>query len=217
MKFYFFIICNFIILLISAQDFDPTNPDYELLKKTVIEKINIKRHQKSKVELINNTSLQLTSDYYIQMLRANKFENSSANKLRLNRKIKKFCKMNGYKNAFLDFHITNISCVNFKGREFYFDKDDTETSTHLFIGKKPTKKEKSDEKFKEMPIKPYSYDELADIISRIFISDEGYFKLLNNGFDKFGFSLFVEKGSLYRHKIPNIKIILILGGNRITW
>ena len=76
-------------MLISAQDFDPTNPDYELLKNIVIEKINAKRHKKSKVELLSNTSLQLTSDFYIQMLRANKFENSSVNKLRLNKKIKK--------------------------------------------------------------------------------------------------------------------------------
>ncbi len=204
-------------MLISAQDFDPTNPDYELLKNIVIEKINAKRHKKSKVELLSNTSLQLTSDFYIQMLRANKFENSSVNKLRLNKKIKKKCKMNGYKNAFLDFHITNIACVNYKGKDFYFDKEDTETKPHLFEGKKPTKKERSDESLKITPLKLYTYNELAEVIAKVFINDEGAFKLLNNGFDKFGLSLSVEKNTLFRHKIPKIKIMLILGGNRITW
>ncbi|MES2761192.1 MAG: hypothetical protein V4677_03255 [Bacteroidota bacterium] len=201
----------------SAQDFDPVNPDYDLLKQLVLDKINNKRARKAKTILQNNAALQLTSDNYTQTLRASKFESTNENKLRINRKIKKACKFNGYKNAFVDYHITSINCVNFKGSKFYHDREDTDTKTHLFVGTRPTKKEKADEKFKAVPIKLYTYQELADLIAKQFISDEGSFKILNNGFDKYGFSLAVEQRTLFRHKLPKIKMIVIVGGNRITW
>lgn len=183
----------------------------------MLDKINNKRARKAKNTLKNNGALQLTSDNYTQTLRATKFESNTKNKTRINKKIKKSCKINGYKNAFIDYHITSIACINFKGKKFFFDKEDTETNTHLFIGDKPSKKEKEDEKFKSNPVKLYSYQELADLIAKQFISDEGTFKILNNGFDKFGFSLAVEQRSLFRTKIPKIKAIIIVGGNRITW
>lgn len=204
-------------LSLFSQDFDPVHPDYDLLKELVLEKINNKRARKIKTVLKNNASLQLTSDNYTQTLRATKFESNSNNKVRLNKKIKKACKYNGYRNAYVDYHITSINCVNYKGSKFYLDKEDTETSTHLFIGDRPTKKEKADEKFKSNPIKLFTYQELADLIAKQFISDEGTFKILNNGFDKFGFSLAVEQRTLFRNKLPKIKAIIIVGGNRITW
>ncbi len=183
----------------------------------MLEKINIKRARKVKTVLKNNAALQLTSDNYAQTLRASKFESNSNNRARINKKIKKACKFNGYRNAYVDYHIASVNCVNFKGSKFYLDREDTETNTHLFIGDRPTKKERADEKFKSNPIKLFTYQELADLIVKQFISDEGTFKILNNGFDKFGFSLAVEQRTLFRSKLPKIKAIIIVGGNRITW
>ncbi|MES2396350.1 MAG: hypothetical protein V4549_10125, partial [Bacteroidota bacterium] len=176
-----------------------------------------KRSRKSMSNLVNNASLQLTSDNYTTVLRANKFEKNAENKTRINKKFRKTCRFNGYKNGFIDYHIASVKCVNYRGSKFYLDKDDTETSTHLFVGKKPSKKEKEEKDFKAIPLKPYSYNELADILAKQFISDEGTFKILNNGYDKFGFSIAVEKRTLFRNKIPVIKAIIIVGGNRITW
>ncbi len=167
--------------------------------------------------LINNTPLQQTADNYTSILRANRLEKNVENKTRINKKFKKMCRINGYKNAFIDYHIASVKCMNYRSTKFYFYKDDTETSTHLFIGKKPTKKEREGKDFKEIPVKPYSYDELADILAKQFISDEASFKILNNGYDKFGFSIAVEKRTLFRNKLPVIKAIVIVGGNRITW
>ncbi|MBA2613819.1 MAG: hypothetical protein H0U95_17790 [Bacteroidetes bacterium] len=107
--------------------------------------------------------------------------------------------------------------MHFAGSKFYYDKEDTETTTHLFLGEKPSKKEKAEDNFKAYPVKLYSYQELAEAIARQFISDEGTFKILNNGFDKFGFSLAVENRTLFKNRLPKIKAIIIVGGNRITW
>lgn len=183
----------------------------------VIDKLNSKRAKKLKTALQVNAALQITSDNYTRTLRAAKLEATSENKLKINKKIKKACRLNGYRNAFVNYHITSINCVNFKGSKFYYDREDIDTKTHLFTGVRPTKKEKADEKFKAIPVKLYTYQELADLIVKQFISDEGIFKILNNGFDKFGFSLAVEQRTLFRHKLPKIKAIVIVGGNRITW
>lgn len=217
MKLQLFILVLLFTRFSYAQDFDPTKPDYDFLKQLVIEKLNQKRNKKAKTDLIINNALQETSDNYTKVLRASKLERNSENKIKISKKIKKNCTANGYKNAFIDYHITSIPCVNFKNTIFYFDSKDTETNYHLFIGNKPTKKEKADEKYKAVPIKLYTYQELADIIIKQFITDEGTFKILNNGFDKFGFSIAVEQKTLFRKKIPKIKVIIILGGNRITW
>jgi hypothetical protein len=202
---------------LSAQDFDPTKPNYDLLKQLVIEKLNQKRNRKSKINLIQHQALQTTSDNYTRKLRASKLEKNSSNEIRISKKLKKNCKANGYRNAFVDYHITSLPCVNSKGFKFYYDREDTETNTHLFMGNRPTKKEKEKDTYKSTPIKLFSYNELADLIAKQFMKDDGSFKILNNGFDKFGFSIAVEQSTLYRNRLPKIKIIIILGGNRITW
>jgi hypothetical protein len=183
----------------------------------VLEKINQKRARKAMPVLVNNAPLQTTSDNYTYTLRASRLEKNTENKDRIDKKFKKMCRLNGYKNGFIDYHIASVKCVKYSSSKFYFDKEDTETSTHLFVGKKPSKKEKEDGKFKAVPVKLYTYQELADILAKQFISDEGNFKILNNGYDKFGFSIAVEKRTLFRRKLPVIKAIIIVGGNRITW
>jgi hypothetical protein len=187
------------------------------LKELIVEKINEKRVRRGFKTLTTNTSLQITADNYTKALRAKKLERNLENKARINKKFKKNCRTNGYTNAFIDYHITSIPCIHLSGTKFYYDKEDTETPVHLFLGEKPTKKEKEKDGFKAYPAKLYSYQELANAIARQFISDEGSFKILNNGFDKFGFSLAVEQQTLFKNKLPKIKAIIIVGGNRITW
>lgn len=167
--------------------------------------------------LVSNSPLQVTADNYTAVLRASKFEKNTENKIRINKKFKKNCKRNGYKNGFIDYHIASVKCMNYRNSEFYFDKDDTETPTHLFVGKKPSKKEREEKDYKATPMKPYTYNELSEVLAKQFISDEASFKILNNGYDKFGFSIAVEKRTLFRNKVPVIKAIIIIGGNRITW
>lgn len=197
--------------------FDPTAPDYELLKELVLEKLNQKRTRRAYKILENNNALQITADNYTKVLRARKLEKNSENKTRINKKFKKNCRTNGYTNAFVDYHIASIPCIHLSGTKFYYDKEDTDTPIHLFLGEKPSKKEKSEDNFKAYPVKLYSYQELAEAIVRQFVGDEGTFKILNNGFDKFGFSLAVEQQTLFRNRLPKIKAIIIVGGKRITW
>lgn len=211
------ILILFICKSINAQNFDPVNPDYDLLKSLVIEKVNKKRVKKNKSVIIINEGLQVTAESYVAMYSSSKLQKSSYNNLRVGKKIKLYCKANGYDNAFMNYDIASVNCMNFGNSKFYYDKEDEDSSTHLFQGNKPTKKERLDPSFKKNEVKLYSYNELAELLVKQFINDEGNFKILNNGYDKYGFALSVERRTLYKNKIPKIKLILIMGGNRITW
>lgn len=217
MKKVILIFFSFLLFAVRGQTFDPTNPDEDLLKKLVLSKINAKRVKRKGKELVLNEALQQTADQYVATFRYQRFENSAENKRRFKKNIRKQARINGYKNAFVDFHIVSQNAMNYYGKQFYYDKDDTETSTHLFMGKKPSKKEKEEPGYKAVPVKTLTYDDLASIIARNFVRDDGYFSSLNNGFDKYGFALAVDGKTIHRNKIPKVKVILIVGGNRINW
>ena len=211
-----------IIILFSRFDsfcqvFDPTLPNEEYLKELVLQKINAKRLKRKGKELVLNSALQHTADQYISKHRYKKFENTADNKTYTGKRIKKAAKINGYKNAFIDFQIVAKNAMDYYGTRFYYDKDDSDYATHLFLGTKPTRKEKEEPGFKLIPMKNITYDELATQIARSFIRDDGYFNSLNNGYDKYGLALTVDAKTLYRRRIPVLKVILIVGGNRITW
>lgn len=217
MKTLFVIFFLVLSSIAEAQQFDPVSADETLLKELIIEKINAKRAKRKMKPITSDLALQQTSEEYIARYRYKKFESNSYNKQFIQKKIRKKCVINGYKNGFLDFQITTQNAMNYYGTSFYYDENDTESTTHLFLGNKPSKSEKEDPGFNPVYMKMYTYDELANFILRHFIKDDGYFTNLNNGYDKYGFSLTVDKKTVFRNRIPKIKAILILGGNRITW
>lgn len=197
--------------------FDPVNPDEGLLRELIMQKINAKREKRKLKPLTLHNALQQTAEQYIAQFRYTRFENNQENKKRLRKHIKKNCQAAGYKNAYLDFQIRAQHAMNYYGTHYYYDKEDTETSTHLFLVRRPGKTEKSKPGYKPVYMKTYTYDELATLIVRVFVRDDGFFSSLNNGYDKYGFALTVDKRTLYRNRIPQVKVLLILGGNRINW
>lgn len=205
------------VLYAEAQVFDPTDPNEAYLKELVIQKINAKRAKRKIKPLLLNDALQQTADQYIAQYRYTKFETNDINKRFMRKKVKKKCVANGYKNGFVDFQITAQNAMNYYGTTFYYDKEDTESQTHLFLGDKPSQAEKKEPEFKPVFMKTYTYDEVATLIVRSFIKDDGYFVNLNNGFENYGFSVAVDKRTMFRRRIPKLKMLLIVGGRRITW
>lgn len=203
--------------LLRAQDFDPAHPDYELLRSKVLDKLNERRTLRHRQGMSGHAVLQLTADQYTARLRATRLENTSDNRQRVHKKIRKNARLNGYKNAFIDFHIASLTAINYGGSRFYYDRLDEDTQIHLFEGKRPSKKEKEAPSYKAVPLRLYTYDQLAGLIVSRFSTDDGTFKSLNNGYDKIGISMAVEKNTLFRNKKPVLKIIVVLGGSRISW
>lgn len=201
-----------------AGVFDPLRPDYDQLNKLVIQYLNQKRAQKGKATLVANASLQKAAVSYTDKFVLRKFENSDENRMRISKKVKKACLANGFHSKLIDFSINTASAVNFYGRAYYLDREDSTSDLHLYVGnKKPSRKEKEQDNFKSIPIKQFTYEELAEVIAKKFMHDKGHFKTLNNAYDQIGISCVVEPRSLGGHKLPQIKAIIVVGGKLINW
>jgi hypothetical protein len=199
-------------------EFDAKNPNYNYLNKLVLECLNAKRAKRSASQLKFHAALQKTAEYYTDHFVLRKFESNAENKLRISKKIKKMCQQNGFTTRLTDFSINTCSAVNFYGSKFYYEQDDSTNSLHLYVGKKrPSKKEKEKEGFSSIPVKNFTYEELAEEIAKKFSRDRGHIKSLNKGYDQIGISCVVEPRSLGGRKLPKIKAIIIVGGKLINW
>ena len=140
-----------------------------------------------------------------------------ADEYKLRKQLALVCKQNGYTNHLQKVMIKFTRSVNYIKGELYYDKDDSETETHLFYGKKPAKYEMKLPGFKRVAVKAYTYGKLADIIARNFFNDNRIKNCLNRGYTDYGCSCYLESKTLNRRKIPIIKSVFILGGKRITF
>jgi hypothetical protein len=226
----FFVIVRFVIvpaicfILFSSFNvnvggdvFSVNQPDYNRLNTAIIEFINAKRAKKSGVNLESNDALQKTALYFTQTLRLTKFERLMNERRILKRKVSVQSWKNGYTNTMVDVNITFTEAIHFKGGDFYYDRSDTETNSHIFYGKKPGKKEKEEEGFKLRPVKDYTYEELAEQIAQDFLKDNRSSKALNEGYTNIGCSCSLEKNTVNRTRIPLLKAVFVLGGKRINF
>jgi hypothetical protein len=220
----FFIACSLCWSLFSAfkpksqtQTFDVNQPNYELLNSLIINYINDKRSEKQKQNLQENEALQKTAFYFTHQLRLKRIERMMDERRVLKRKVYLQSWKNGFQSSLVEVSITFNKAVNYEGGSFYFDGKDTETTAHLFYGKRPSKKEKADNDFKLKPIKDYTYSELAELIAENFLRDNRSIKVLNKGYSLIGCSTSLEKNTVNRNRLPLIKAVFILGGKRITW
>lgn len=201
-----------------ATEFDPLKPDYTLLNQLILEKINQKRAIKNKPSYILNEHLQKSADFYTQKYVLKKFENTSENKLFINKKVRKICRDNGYNPRLIDFSLNKFRAIKFFGKNYYYDKDDDKSPLHLYLGsEKPTKKEKKKDDFESKPLKLYNYEELAEIVAEKIMHDSGRNKALNGAYNQVGLSCVIEPKSIGRKKLPELKTMMIIGGKIITW
>jgi hypothetical protein len=201
-----------------SAEFNPLHPDYELLNQLVLEKINSKRAKKHATEIASHKVLGEVASFYTNTYVLRKFENSEDNRLFIKKKIRKICKAHGYDPRLTTFTINTLNAIRYTRRSYYYDKEENESELHLYYGDhKPTKKEKQAESYKPEAMKLYSYEEIANLIAEQLIKSSGRLKTLNTAYSQIGLSCAVEPRSIGGRKIPQLKIIMLLGGKIITW
>jgi len=201
----------------GGGDFDVYHPDYNYLNELVIEKINAKRQLRNEVLLARQSALDETALYLTRDLKLSRLQRLMSDRRVMQKKVALISWKKGYPNNLLMVIVTMNHAVNYDGGKFYFDKKDTETTSHLYYGDKPSKKEMEKPGFRLVPVKDFTYDQLAEMISHKFLIDKRSFKCLNAGYDLVGCSCIIEQRTLNHHKIPMIKAVFILGGKRINF
>ncbi len=206
------------ILNCPAQSaFNVFTPDVEQLNALVLQKINEKRLKRNALPLEVSKPLQQTAVYFTHNYKGSNFISLRSDRKKYLRKADLVSYKYGYTNTLLNVIISTSNGVDYKGGSFYYDKTDTETNSHLFYGKRPTKKEREAPNFKLYPVADLTYETLADRIADIFLRDRRSLKCLNAGYSLVGCSCKIEEKTLKRNKLPVIKAVFVLGGKRIDF
>jgi len=110
-----------------------------------------------------------------------------------------------------------ISLIDNYGKKFYYDKDGTIVQHNLYSGKKPIKNDDyNDEDYIEP--KPLSYFSEKVLVEKFLkeVKRKGMKLDLKRGLYSFvGLSVVIDENTLYRNRIPTIRIVVIFGARRL--
>ncbi|MCR9172170.1 MAG: hypothetical protein NXI10_06745 [bacterium] len=103
-----------------------------------------------------------------------------------------------------------VPLVDVMGNSFYYDPKGNAGGLNLYRGKSPKTKE---ERENQVPLRKYSQEELVEIFMRRM--DKKMLNSLRKGNIAFvGLSLELDKNSLYRTKIPTVRVVVVFGAKR---
>jgi hypothetical protein len=100
-------------------------------------------------------------------------------------------------------------------QRFFLDKNNDESSTHLYAGNKPTKKDRGVSGFEEpAPIEAKNLIQLKDAFMEQFKGRRGIESLLSKKFQRIGLAIDLEEKSIDVNARPYLHILVILTGKQ---
>lgn len=198
------------------EEFDPLNPDIELLNAAVYAYIQDGRKRSGrKMHEFSDEQYTLCKKF-IDFFVPDKFEHESDNIERFDKLTKKALKKMQFDKGISEVLSFNLRVVDFKGYNFYYLKTVHETELKLFKGSKPDIKDSAKlAELEKEPLKMYTYKKLAEHFYKNILKRK-YNKLVNSAnYSSIGIYFKIDPRTLHRNKIPEAAVILIFGANRL--
>jgi hypothetical protein len=167
--------------------------DSEFLNQTVFRLINEKRRKKGVDTLEYSAELNNVCRKYQDELEFRRFKNTPSIERKINKQLSSRTKKSG-----------------FKEQDFFIMKTETKSEFKLFYGKRPSKNAKNKTR-KE--VQPLNYFHFAKNILRK-LESENKKQLYAKSYNWGGLHLQWYYKSLNKRKIPEIKMIFLLGGHQ---
>tara|TARA_Y100000766_G_C18911154_1_gene608435 strand:- start:975 stop:1733 length:759 start_codon:yes stop_codon:yes gene_type:complete len=185
------------------------NLNNNLLNSIVLQLVNVKRRKKGLDTLTQTSALNKVSLKFQDKLELRRFSNSSSIERKINRTLYYKTKSAGFDGGLVIPVVGEFEALDYDGKsEFFYDKEDKETEFKLFYGKKPRKSELNP--FRK-EIKALDYYSFAKKILKK-LESENKKQLYSKSFKWGGLHLQWYYKTLNKRKIPQIKMIFILGG-----
>jgi hypothetical protein len=185
------------------------NTDHELLNQIVFQLINIERLRRKLDTLAFNTSLYQIARKSQSTLEFRTFNNPLKIQSKINRKLNEKAKKMGYKGGILVSLASQHNAIDYeKGKEFFHKKNDKTNKLGLYYG---TKKDLKNPSITVLKIPNYTYIEFASALLKNLSSKQKKI-LYNASYRDLGLQLNWYYKSLHKRKIPQIKLVTILGG-----
>ncbi|MBO72321.1 MAG: hypothetical protein CMD35_01770 [Flavobacteriales bacterium] len=189
---------------ISVRSFDNI-----LLNKTVFQLVNDKRRKKGLDSLRFNSALNKVSLEFQDKLELKRFSNPSSIERKINRSLYIKTKNEGFDGGLVVPIVGEYEALDYDGKsEYFYSKNNKKSEFKLFYGKKPRKSEVNPVR-KE--IEPLDYHSFAKKILKK-LESENKKQLYSKAYKWGGLHLQWYYKSLNKRKIPQIKMIFVLGG-----
>jgi len=185
------------------------NTDHELLNKVVFQLIN-KERVKQKIDTLTlNSSLHQLARKSQSELEFRTFNDPVKIQSKINKKLEVKTKNSGYKGGIVVSLASQHNAINYeKGKPFFHLKNDKENKLGLYYG---TKKDLKSSKKSIQKIPNYTYVEFASALLKNLSSKQKKI-LYSKSYKDLGLQLNWHYKSLHKRKIPQIKLVAILGG-----
>ena len=183
--------------------------NHSLLNKTVFQLVNDKRRKKGLDTLKYTSALNKVSLKFQDKLELRRFTNTSSIERKINRTLYHKTKNYGFDGGLVIPIVGESKALNYDGKsEFFYKKSDKKSEFKLFYGKKPRKSELNPSRTE---IEALNYYNFAKTILKK-LESENKKELYSKAYKWGGLHLQWYYKSLNKRKIPQIKMIFILGG-----
>ncbi|WP_300660813.1 hypothetical protein [Fluviicola sp.] len=109
-----------------------------------------------------------------------------------------------------------IPLVKTKG-QFHYNKKGPAGGYNLYKGKHKAKKTVENPEPEEIALEEYSYEEIQKHISNQLSRKKVYRYLSEKNIAAFGYSIELDQSTVQKNKIPQLKVLLILGEKRFSY
>ena len=183
--------------------------NHNLLNKIVFQLVNKKRQKKGLDSLEYTTALNKVSHAFQDKLELRRFTNTSSIERKINRTLYSQTKNAGFDGGLVVPVVGESEALDYDGKsEFFYNKNNKKSEFKLFYGKKPRKSELNPSRKEIQALDYYSF--AKTILKKL--ESENKKELYSKAYKWGGLHLQWYYKSLNKRKIPQIKMVFILGG-----
>lgn len=209
------VVCFGFVMKSNVGDLDPNadlsvkNYDERLLNKLVFNLINKNRVEKGLEALDYEEALSTACRKYQSKFEFRRFTTPEKVEKKIDRDLHAQTKKLGFKGGLVMPVVAQSNGIAYdEGQLYFFNKKDTETEFHLFYGQKPKKKDPNQDR-DEIP--HHTYASFAkELIENLSASHRK--KIYSKSYKWGGLHLQWYYKSMNKNRIPQMKMILVLGG-----
>jgi hypothetical protein len=193
----------------SSESLVFESTDHALLNETVFRLINKERTNRKLDTLKFNAALHQLARKNQSVMEFRTFKNVVKIQTKINKKLSSKAKLAGYKGGLTASVVSQHNAINYeKGKVFFHVKNDKDNVLGLYYG---TKKDLKNPAITPPRIHTYTYEEFAASLLKNLTSKQKKI-LYSKSYQDLGLQLNWYYKSLHKRKIPQIKLVVILGG-----
>ncbi len=189
-----------------SETVDPFNIDEHQLEQAIEYCWNKKRASRNKQELIEKEKFNEVVQYYDSLFQKKNWSNILYLKTKITKTYFEVSHAKDFSAGWLNLSSVVVNAMNYKGDYYFYNKEDQETTHHLFKGRS---KDLKDSTKVLQPVASYTYYTLAKSICRDLIRNSG--EGLKAEVKYFGCRVRALRSN--KRKIPKLKVLFFVASD----